>query len=215
LTQPDRAIRIAFHHPAAETPAAREHKRRNSLATKRRDALKYGFGLVGAAIGLGSAGKVLAAAQKSEGETPAAATGGAGTQLVLHGVRWRISSQDLRRGELPPSGMRMIGRGELLDQPLGANGRNIGHFFSTYYQLNAPGKVAAHEPGSLELHTFVLPEGTIFGSGVASASCGSDGQFAVIGGTGRYLGARGSYVAHQSYADFGGGGTASFVFTLL
>jgi hypothetical protein len=107
----------------------------------------------------------------------------------------------------------MLARGEIMDKP--SRGRKVGDFFATYYRLNTPGKVAAHEPGSLELHTFVFPDGTIVGSGIASAATDSEGQFAIIGGTGRYLGARGSYVARQSYADFGGDGTATFTLTLI
>jgi hypothetical protein len=191
------------------------------LATKRREALKYGLGMVGAAVGLGAAGKVLAAQPASEAE-PKQATS-SGSQFVLYGAAWRIGSEDLRRGELPRAGTRLIARGEILDKPANEKSRQkareksqkVGDFFATYYQVNAPGKVAAHEPGSLELHTFVLPEGTILGSGLASAAADSEGVFAIIGGTGRYLGARGSYVARQSYADFGGNGTASFTFNLL
>ena len=183
------------------------------MATKRREALKYGLGVVGAAVGLGAAGKVLAAQPAPEAEPKQA--GSTGSQFVLHGAAWRISSEDLRRGELPRAGMRLMARGELLDEPSTKNSKKIGDFFATCYQLNAPGKVAAHEPGSLELHTFVLPEGTLLGSGVASAAADSEGVFAIIGGTGRYLGARGSYVARQSHADFGGNGTASFTFHML
>jgi hypothetical protein len=107
----------------------------------------------------------------------------------------------------------MLARGEIMDKP--SHGRKIGDFFATYYRINTPGKVAHQEPGSLELHTFVFPDGTIVGSGVASAGTNSEGQFAIIGGTGRYHGARGSYVARQSYRDFGGDGTATLTLTLI
>ena len=107
----------------------------------------------------------------------------------------------------------MLARGDIMDKP--SRGRKVGEFFATYYRLNAPGKVAAHEPGSLELHTFLLPDGTLVGSGVATAATDSEGHFAIIGGTGRYQGARGSYLARQSHEDFGGDGTATFTLTLL
>lgn len=107
----------------------------------------------------------------------------------------------------------MLTRGEIVDKP--SRGRKIGDFFATYYRLNAHGKVAPHEPGSLELHTFVFPEGTIVGSGTATAGSPSEGTFAITGGTGRYLGARGSYVARQNHVDFGGDGTATFTLTLI
>jgi hypothetical protein len=178
------------------------------VATNRRDALKGGVALLGATLGMGTASKSGLAA------TPDRATESKQrVPLVLHGQRWRITSQDLRRGELPPAGVRMLARGEIMDKPL--HGRKIGDFFATYYRLNTPGKVAHHEPGSLELHTFVFPDGTIVGSGVATAGTDSEGQFAIIGGTGRYQGARGSYAARQSYWDLGGDGTATLTLTLI
>ena len=107
----------------------------------------------------------------------------------------------------------MMARGELVDGS--SRGRKIGHFFATYYRLSNPGKVPISEPGSLELHTFVLPEGTIIGSGTANAAIDSEGHFAIIGGTGRYQGAKGSYTARQSYRELGGDGVATFTLTLL
>lgn len=170
------------------------------MPTNRRNALKGGLALVGAAAGL------AAASTKSSPEN---------ATLVIHGRQWRISSQDLQRGELPPAGVRMLVRGEIVDKPSRETGTKIGEFFATYYRLNPHGKVAAHQPGSLELHTFVLSGGTIVGSGTASAGSESEGTFAVIGGTGRYLGARGSYVARQNHLEFGGDGSATFTFTLI
>jgi hypothetical protein len=97
----------------------------------------------------------------------------------------------------------------------GQNQKQVGEFIATYHRVTTPGKVAAHEPGSLEQHTFILPEGTIFGTGVTTSGLESQGQFAIVGGTGRYHAARGSYVARQSHVDFGGDGTATFTFTIV
>ncbi len=177
------------------------------MATNRRDALKRGFALLGAAVGIGAASKDPAAAQEGPPEIER------GKQLVLHLRNLRISSQDLRRGDLPPAGVRMLAKAEVIEGP--RNGQKVGDFFASYYRINAPGKVANHEPGSLEDHTFILPEGNIFGSGVATSGTDSEGQFAIIGGTGRYMGARGSYIARQSHVDFGGNGTATFTLTLI
>ncbi len=178
------------------------------MATKRRDVLKGGLALFGAAIGVGTASRTGFAA------TPdSAPRSKEDVQLVLHGRQWRIASQDLRRGHFPSTGIRMLASGEIVDKP--SRGRKIGDFFATYYRLNTPGKVATHEPGSLEIHTFVFPEGTIVGTGVAPGALDGEGHFAITGGTGRYHGARGSYVARQSYADLGGDGTATFTLRLI
>jgi hypothetical protein len=107
----------------------------------------------------------------------------------------------------------MLAEGELVSTP--RNGPKIGSFFATYHRISTPGKVADHEPGSFEHHTFVLPDGSLFGSGVSTSGTESEGEFAIVGGTGRFLGARGSYTARQSYVDFGGNGTATFTLTLV
>jgi hypothetical protein len=175
------------------------------LSKHRRTVLKQGLTLFGTAAAVAASGGTALAADR-ESSAPARPT-----RLVLHGQRWRVASRDLKRGELPPEGVRLVARGEIVDAP--SNGRKVGDFFATYYRLTTPGKVAHHEPGSLEMHTFVFPDGTIVGSGVASAGAHSEGHFAVVGGTGRYLGVSGAYVARQSHAELGGDGTAHFTFT--
>ena len=178
------------------------------VATNRRSALKGGLSLLGAAVGVVAAGNNGSAATQDD-----APHRQPDSQLVVYGRGWRVTSQDLSRGELPPAGVRMLARGEMVDTP--TRRRKVGDFFATYYRLNTPGKVALHEPGSLELHTFVFADGTIVGSGVASAAIDSEGQFAIVGGTGRYVGVKGAYTARQSYAEFGGTGTAVFTFTFV
>ena len=64
----------------------------------------------------------------------------------------------------------------------------------------------------LELHTFDLDDGTILGIGPAGIH---DKPFAIVGGTGRYTGASGTYVAKQSPRELGGDGTAEFTLTLV
>ncbi len=176
------------------------------MSKQRRTVLKQGLALFSTAAAVAASGTTALAADREPSDPPRS-----GTRLVLHGLRWRVASRDLKRGELPPEGVRMVARGELVDGP--SKGRKVGDFFATYYRLSTPGKVAHHEPGSLELHTFVFPDGTIVGSGVASAGAHSDGHFAIVGGTGRYLGVSGAYVARQSHAELGGDGTAQFTFT--
>jgi hypothetical protein len=176
----------------------------------RRYALKRGLVLIGAAFGLGTASKVVVATGESN-------AGGLASErlpasIKLYGRRWRLTSQKLRSGELPPEGERMLARGELLDGP---RGRKVGEFYATYYRLNAHGRVGPDEAGSLQLHTFNLPGGSIAGSGTAKAGIGAEDHFAIIGGTGRYSGARGSYIARQSYLELGGDGTAVFTLTLI
>ena len=183
------------------------------MATNRREALGRAFALFGAAIGFGAAGKDLSAAPLEERPADNTSKNGREAKLVLKARGLRISSQDLRRGELPTAGVRMMARAEIVSSS--PKNEELGEFLATYHRVNTPGKVADHEPGSLEQHTFILPEGTIFGTGVSASGMDGEGQFAIIGGTGRYQGVRGSYVARQSHVDFGGDGSATFTFTLI
>lgn len=183
------------------------------MATNRREALGRAFALLGAAVGIGAASKDLTGAPREENAADAAKNNKE-KQFVLQARGLRISSQDLRRGELPQAGVRMTARAEIASGS-SRNQKKIGEFLATYHRVNTPGKVADHEPGSLEQHTFILPDGTIFGTGVSMSGMDGEGQFAIIGGTGRYHGAGGSYVARQSHVDFGGDGNATFTFMLV
>lgn len=181
------------------------------MATNRRQALRNAFMFLGAAVGIGAASKNLTAAQLDD--SPPEANPSPGKKLVIEARRLRISSQDIRRGELPRAGVRMTARAEIVSAS--SKNKKVGEFLATYHRVSNPGKAAAHEPGSLEHHTFILPEGTIFGTGVSTAGTEGEGQFAILGGTGRYHGARGSYTARQSHVDFGGNGAATFTLTLI
>jgi uridine phosphorylase len=64
------------------------------------------------------------------------------------------------------------------------------------------------------MHHFNLGDGTIVGMGTVGGLRDTESVHAIIGGTGRYEGASGSYVARQSPLDLGGDGSAHFTFTM-
>ena len=66
--------------------------------------------------------------------------------------------------------------------------------------------------GAFEIHTLSLPGGTIVGVGVGG---GRERNYAIVGGTGKYTGARGSYLARQDTYGLGGDGKAEILLTLL
>ena len=99
-------------------------------------------------------------------------------------------------------GDRLTLRADLLDRP---DGEAVGELHGTSFALHGAGTNVA--PERLELHTFRLADGTIVGSGMSGLL---DGEFAILGGTGRYAGARGTYVARLSRRELGGDGTAEF-----
>jgi hypothetical protein len=102
-------------------------------------------------------------------------------------------------------GDRHTAYGELLDGPDGAA---VGHLTAAHLTLDSPFAAAA----SLEIHTFDLADGTIHGLGTVPR--GAVGTFVVLGGTGRFTGATGSYTARVGLRELGGDGTAEFRFTL-
>ncbi|MGH3081458.1 MAG: hypothetical protein ACRDNH_10050 [Gaiellaceae bacterium] len=116
---------------------------------------------------------------------------------TIYGRDWRLHSPNRVPGERAPTGDRATPQGRLVDR----HERDLGSFSSA----------ALAAGGTIELHTFALEHGEIFGVG---ASAQEEGTFAVIGGTGSYAGATGSYVARQSLRELGGDGTAEFTLTL-
>lgn len=170
----------------------------SSKAT-RTSVLRRGALLLGAAIGLQAAPQAAAALTATK---PAPET------LKLFGRRWHAQAQGRRAGKLPARGDRLGIYGELARRP---DGKKAGEFYSAYFSHLAPFGPGPQAAAGLELHTFNLDDGTILGQG---SHWGEEGVYAVVGGTGRYIGARGSYIAHQRPMELGGDGTAEFVFTL-
>jgi len=111
-------------------------------------------------------------------------------------------------GKTPENGQRYAVYGELLD----ARGEKAGEFYSMAVGIDSPFQLTGAGVGSMEVHTLSLVEGTIVGVGVGG---GSERNFAIVGGTGKYAGARGTYLARQDTYGLGGSGKAEFLLTLL
>ena len=154
----------------------------------RRSLLKGGL--------LGIAGVVgwKAAEATSGGYSPAAGAGSAGS-LKLGGSGFRFTGEPTEAGALNM-------HGDLLS-PAGAE---LGSFHS------APLVAAAGPAAAAQFQTFELRDGAIFGIGAAPAQGESTTTFAIVGGTGKYSGAGGSYVADLRPVDAGGDGSAKFDF---
>src|SRR5206468_3799858 len=65
----------------------------------------------------------------------------------------------------------------------------------------------------VEFQTFQLPDGVLFGVG-AGGGAGAQRTWAVLGGTGRFAGARGSYVEREVSVAPAGRGAVEFILTL-
>jgi hypothetical protein len=133
-------------------------------------------------------------------------------RLTLYGHDWHSFSQVRPTGVLPTRGDRLLASGDLHFAP---DGGKVGEFHAALFSLGAPGQVGQAGAGSLELHTFSLPDGSIMGMGTASPDADREDTFAIVGGTGRYAGARGTYATRQRHHEFGGDGTAELTFTFV
>jgi hypothetical protein len=161
------------------------------MTATRRNVLKRGLAFVGGLVGLGAAGEATARERRP------------GSTLVLHAQHLERFSADGRAGEASAAGQRLTARGRLTDKP---DGDSVGDVYVTTIELQGP--AGPSKDARLESHTFRLRDGTIVGSGTAGAT---GGELAILGGTGRYAGARGSYIARHGVR---GDGTAEFVLNL-
>lgn len=159
----------------------------------RRSLLKRAFVLAAGAVGVGAVAKD-AHSQIGTG-LPVD-----GREVRLYGRSWRLETPGRRPGEAIQAGDHGVVYGDLLDAQ---QGHVLGQFYGS--------RLAMHGQAGVEVHTFVLPGGTIVGMGTSVLG---EAVFAVVGGTGSYAGAKGSYVAKQRLREQGGNGTAEFKLTL-
>jgi hypothetical protein len=178
------------------------------MSESRRSVLKRLGVVAGGLVGL-LAGREALASSKTGRNAAVVAPPGVET-VVLEGRGWHIYSKDLAKGQIPTGGDRLLVYGDLHEA---GSDSPAGQFFATYYSLRRPG--FAGPLASLEQHTFNLPDGSIMGSGTTKAGFATEDEFAIVGGTGRYAGARGTYVVRQSHQELGGDGTATIVFTMF
>ena len=165
----------------------------------RRGFLRRGLILAVGALGLG-AGRASASAGATAPQQ----------ELTLFGRHFHLHAPNRRAGVAPVKGERLTAYGELLDRP---GGKKVGEFSSALFALGSPFGAAPTAATSLEFHSFNLHDGTIIGLGTAVA--GDESIYAIVGGTGRYAGARGTYLAQQRSRELGGNGTAEFRLTLV
>jgi hypothetical protein len=104
----------------------------------------------------------------------------------------------------------VIAYGDLVDPVAGTR---VGEFSTNGFCPETPFGPRLVAASNIEFQTFTLPDGTLFGMGAAGPG-GGDKAYAVLGGTGRFAGARGSYVARTAAAGPGGRDAVEFTLTL-
>jgi hypothetical protein len=169
----------------------------------RRTILKRG------AIGAASVAAVAVASGALNTARPratSAAAAPAGTRTMrLIGRDWHAVTS---KAALPGKGERFAVYGELHEP----GGEKIGEFFSDNVAVDSPFQVTGAGLGTFEIHTLSLPGGTVVGVGVGG---GVERTYAIVGGTGTYAGARGTYQARQDTYGLGGDGKAEILLTFL
>lgn len=170
----------------------------HDTALSRRTLLRNGFLLVMGAFGFKVAETLSA--------TPALAETKAGKTFSLTGTDWRYWPASLEPGAAPEHGQRATLTGRLTT----AGGTAAGEFTGTSFFVDGA-FVGTAADTTLQFHTFGLADGTIAGMGVAGPGTSA---FTIIGGTGAYAGASGTYSGQQSPMDLGGDGSASFTFSI-
>jgi len=118
-----------------------------------------------------------------------------------------LASPTFRKGIQPIPGERILAQADLATD----RGESLGRFYAVFMAL-APAACSA--AGSLEEHTFDFGDGTLVGSGLGTRQPEIADTFAIVGGTGRYEAARGTYTAIQHHLELGGDGTAEFLICL-
>lgn len=168
-------------------------------ASGRRTVLKRG---IFAAAAAGAA--ALAIRPGVERAVPATVPIGDAKTIELFGRGWHADTS-----KVPTKGDSYSVYGELLTSP---DGSKCGEFYAACLAIDSPFQLTGEGIGSLEIHTLVLAEGSIVAMGAGS---GLERSFAIVGGTGKYTGARGSYTASQDTYGLGGRGTAALKLRLL
>jgi len=169
--------------------------------SKRRTLLQRGLVAAAAVLGLGP-GHRRGPASARTGPDPGSSAPQAGRTLRLYGRGRPVATGG--------KGARSLRRFELRDAP---DGQPVGELFASGFQLETAFGPHPAAASNIELHTFRLGDDTLFGIG-APAPRGRERTHALLGGTGRFAGARGSYVEREVE---GGAGCArvEFVVTLV
>jgi hypothetical protein len=133
------------------------------------------------------------ASQTPRAALPAAPSGT--TTLTFYATSLRAHRTGQQPGKLPTPNGRLHRHGDLLDAP---DGKKVGQFAAT--SLGPDGSFGAGGPTgmNLEIQTLQLVDGCLFGMGTGPEE---QNVHAILGGTGRFAGAKGSYVIRSQTAE--------------
>ncbi|MDB6037383.1 MAG: hypothetical protein JWM99_1224 [Verrucomicrobiales bacterium] len=154
--------------------------------TGRRSFVQRLLCLIGGAAGASALqAPISAASTEDEQVSETSAPPGSMRFLVRTRQRHRASQ----------NGSHLVCRGELFEHPEGAA---VGEFYSNCFCAESTfGTVNPFAATNVELHTISFKDGTLFGMGANHAHSGHEKNHAILGGTGRFAGVRGSYTISE------------------
>ena len=164
--------------------------------TGRRTLLQRALAVVAGGVALGSGMRLTRGSPVSAAEAEASFT--------VFAQKRPFAAPPNGRSTAPAA---LTASGELFDRP---DGKAIGSFVTNCFCENTGGHNVVH--AGLEFQALQLAEGTIYGMGAATTADGTRSH-AVVGGTGRFAGARGVYI-EQAATTQSGRDVIKFVVTL-
>lgn len=155
--------------------------------TGRRTVLQRGLTLLAGGVAVGAGARTVRAEEPAAPVVPTATP--AVSTLTLYARKRPVAGPPrATRGAHTPDA-RTLASGELLDSP---GGRAIGSFHTNCFCMGTPLGPHNHAASNLEFQVLQLADGTLFG--ISGGGASDMKAHAVVGGTGRYAGARGSYI---------------------
>jgi len=190
--------------PASTVADARPAPPGETPGTSRRSLITRGFWLFAGAVGAGVAGNAVMngnrpapATAASSAKTVSAVTQASPATLTLHVRDVRFTSPDLEPGAIPGSNILVSPHGDLRDD----GGTIVGRL---------SGGMLPGSGGQIAVQRFELTDGMLIGMGSGLL----DGaEYSLVGGTGRYAGAIGTYTTSIDSGERGR--DAEFVISLM
>ena len=156
--------------------------------TGRRTVLQRGLALLAGGVAVATGGRAVRAEQPIAPKTEPDPQRGPVTLTLYARKRPLAALPGTSRGygEDP----RAVTSGELLTA---VDGQAIGAFHTNCFCMGAPHGPHTRDSSSLEFQVLEFKDGTLFGLGGGAFASGTKAH-AIVGGTGAFAGARGSYV---------------------
>lgn len=176
----------------------------------RRSVLGAALATVGLA-GTGAAARFGTSVQRDDESDSSRMAAGAPAMPTLYLDRYTTHTGDRARGAQRRKGDQTVMRGTLTTEA----GDRVGEIFTS--AMTMPGPVEPDTPDTprMEIQNLQLNDGAIMGMGTVFAQSDIPNTYTVVGGSGRYAGARGGYTFDDNPSVASPQGRATITFSLV